>query len=91
MKDRVHTLGREFLTISRELARVFVIVLIRPELYGVDKDRGDDDIAGLPCRTHERHMPLMQCAHRRAEADGFARLLLRHGIGLHFLDRGKNF
>ena len=46
MKDRIDTFGAELFAIGIKLARIFVIVLVRPELHGIDKDRGDNGVAG---------------------------------------------
>ena len=91
MEHGVDALGRELLAVGVELARIFVIVLVRPELHGIDEDGRDDDVAGTPRRAHERHVTLVERAHRRAEADRPAGHFLFFRIRDRFCDGRKNF
>ena len=83
MKDRRNAFLFQQRTVRRKSARVLFVILARRKLHGIDKNRGDDDIRRLFCRAHQRHMPLMQRAHRRAESDRFARTFCRPAKLLH--------
>ena len=55
--------------VGRLAARIGAEILGRSKLLRVDEDRRDDPIAFGPGGPNERHMALMQCAHRRHQAD----------------------
>ena len=57
-------------TIGFQRARVFVEILVRPELQRVHEDARHDAVAVLACEAHQVEMAFMQIAHGRDEGDG---------------------
>ena len=77
--------------VGRLAARIGAEILGRSKLLRVDEDRRDDPIAFGPGGLDERHMPLVQCAHRRHQTDPLVALapkgdvLSQIGNGAHYL------
>jgi hypothetical protein len=82
-EDVVHVVIGESHRVFRQIARVAREVFLRPELFGVDEDRDDHDIAHAPRLAHEAQVAFMQRAHRRHQPDSFIQLashLARHRV-----------
>ncbi len=65
--QQVAAMSGEQRRVRRLLPRIARKILVRPELQRIDEDRGDHMIRQPSRLVDQRHMPGMQCAHRRHE------------------------
>ena len=72
LPKQVHALAREQRAVARRRSRVAREVLARPELERVDEDAHHDTVGRAPGEADERHVPVVERAHRRHERHGLA-------------------
>src|SRR5262249_5640498 len=62
-KDQINTSSKRQLRVVREIARVFVELVVRRELHRVHEGRDHYDVAHLACAGHQGHVTLVNGAH----------------------------